>query len=493
MPTASLHRCRPIVAALVVPLTLGCATPVLSRDGQLVFQQKGAHGASVITANGVEFLDRASIPRPVVRRSIDEPWRPATGFLLPSDGVWRKTATPVAVEGHGLAVVLRSSDLLIPSWGGEILLRLDAIAPVAAFPRAASSVRPAERIAVVVDGAGPDTVALLDIALDNLGGADRAGIIDAAGARPVLPLLPGSHHTLLHAAVERLVAQRPHQATRDLAGALDLARSWITTAPPVPDPSPRSASKPLRHVLVLTDGAGPAHGGARLSAATRGLAAAGIQLVAVATDHVDAGALAALGGGAAAVSALDDRKEIIDKAIPAPGDVVLEDVTLSTSSVPAPARMIEVSGGDTALGLYADHLSLGQVYAGEARTEVARIALPPWVPGEPLELTVTATYRDVESGHAQSAHTTIRCRYSDDVEEISRARHGDVIAYASALAMVRRLHRAFLGSELDRPGGVRRIASLQATTLADLARVQHDRALAVQAEMLTTLLAVIED
>jgi hypothetical protein len=247
-------------------------------------------------------------------------------------------------------------------------------------------------------------------------------------------------------------------------------------------------------VLLLTDGTGSAHGGARLAAATRGLAAAGIQLVAVATDHVDAGTMAAVGGGgAAAVGSLDDRKEIVDKAIPAPGDVVLEDVTLSTSSVPAPARMIEVSGGDTALGLYADHLSLGQVYAGEARTEVARVALPPWVPGERLELTVTATYRDIESGHAQSAHATIRCRYSDDVEEISRARHGDVIAYASALAMVRRLHRAFLGSELDRPGGVRRIATLQATTLADLARVQHDRALAAQAEMLTTLLAVIED
>jgi hypothetical protein len=155
--------------------------------------------------------------------------------------------------------------------------------------------------------------------------------------------------------------------------------------------------------------------------------------------------------------------------------------------------MIEVSGGDTALGLDADHLSFGQVYAGEARTEVARVVLPPWVPGEPLDLTVTATYRDVKSGRAETAHATIRCRYSDDVEEISRARHGDVIAYASALAMVRRLHRAFLGSELDRPGGVRRLALMQATSLASLARAQGDHALAVQAEILSSLLGVIED
>ena len=37
------------------------------------------------------------------------------------------------------------------------------------------------------------------------------------------------------------------------------------------------------------------------------------------------------------------------------------------------------------------------------------------------------------------------------------------------------------------------MAGMQAVTLADLARVQHDRALAIQAEMLTTLLDVIED
>jgi hypothetical protein len=155
--------------------------------------------------------------------------------------------------------------------------------------------------------------------------------------------------------------------------------------------------------------------------------------------------------------------------------------------------MIEVSGGDAALGLYADHLSLGQVYVGEARTEVARVAFPPWVPGEPLELTVTATYKDLGSGRPQTASATLRCRYSNDVEQISRARHGDVIAYASSLAMVRRLHRAFLGSELDRPGGMRRLANMQATSLAALATVQRDQALATQAEVLATLLGVIED
>lgn len=494
MPLPGLRSCRSIATALcaLAVASGGCSAPVLSRDGQLVFQPQGAHGASVITANGVEFLDRKEIPRPFIRRSVDEPWRPATGFLMPSDGVWRKTATPVAVEGHGLAVVLRSSDVLIPSWGGEILLRMDAIAPAAAFPDAASSVRPPERLVIVVDGTGPDTMALGDIALDNLGGADRAGVIDATMARPVLPLLPGSHHTLLHAAVDRLLAQTDHSRSqrtdaRDLAGALALAREWVGA------PRPGDTTT-LRHVLVLSDGVGAEHGGARLAQELRDLAAAGVELTAVATDRLGPSALAALGvRRAEAATSLDDRKDIIDRSVPPPGAIVLDDVTLSTSSVPAPARMIEVSGGDTAIGLDADHLSFGQVYAGEARTEVARVVLPPWVPGEPLDLTVTATYRDVKSGRAETAHATIRCKYSDDVEEISRARHGDVIAYASALAMVRRLHRAFLGSEVDRPGGVRRLALMQATSLASLARTQGDHALAVQAEILSTLLGVIED
>jgi hypothetical protein len=480
------------LAAALVVVAGGCAMPVLSRDGQLVFQQKGARGASVITANGVEFLDRAEVPQPVVRRSAGDPWRPATGFLMPKDGVWRKTSTPVAVQGHGLAVVLRASDAFVPSWGGEVLLRMDAIAPAAAFPKAAASVRPVERLAIVIDGAGADTVALVDAALEDLGGSDRVGIIDATLARPVLPLLPGSHRTLLHAAAERLIAQAESSRSRDpvardLAGAIALARGWLSA------PSPHDAAPHVKHVLVLTDGAGAARGGARLDREVQGLTAAGVRLTGVATVPLDEGSLAALGPDVEVAGLVSERREMVARAVPPPGDVVLDGVEISVSAVPAPARVIELSGGENALGLYADHLTLGELYVGEARTEVARVALPQWVPGEPLELTVTARYKDVASGHAERATATIKCRYSADVEEIANARHGDVIAYASALAMVRRLHRAFLGSQADRVGGIRRVVRMQATSLADLARTQSDAALGVQAEMLSTLLGVIDD
>ncbi len=469
----------------------GCSAPVLTRDGQLVFQPKGARGASVITANGVEFLDRTEVPQPVVRRSPDEPWRPATGFLMPSDGVWRKSSTPVPVQGPGLAVVLRSSDVLIPSWGGEILVRLDAIAPVAAFPRAASSVRPPERIAVILDGDGAEAMVLADVLLENLGGADRIGVIDATQARPVLPLLPASNRTLLHGAMERLLAQTPQArsrepASRDLPGALALARGWVTAGP-------GHDAEVTRHVVVLSDGTGVPRGGPRLQQEVDQLGAAGVRVTAIATDWLEVNGLSPLGADAHSGVSLADRKEALDHAVPPPGEIVLDDVTLSLSSVPAPARMIEVSGGQSALGLYADQLSLGELYAGEARTEVARVVLPPWVPGEPLELTLTARYRDVASGKDQKAEATLRCRYSADVEEIANARHGDVIAYASGLAMVRRLHRAFLGGRVDKLGGIRKLVALQASSLAALARDRGDPAVATQSEVLTSLLGVIED
>jgi hypothetical protein len=406
--------------------------------------------------------------------------------------VLRKTSTPVAAQGPGLAVVLRSSDEIVPSWGGEILLRLDAIAPEAAFPHAAGSARPPEMVVVIVDGAGSDTLELLDDALENLGGADRIGIVDATSARRVLPLLPGSHRSLLRAAVERLLAQHDHARShdlyaRDVAGALATARGWLSLH------APNEPAGTTRHVLILTDGRGVSRGGAQLEAAARELAASGVVVTALGSQPLDPTMLGPLHGDPRAVGPIGERKDLLVQVLPPPGEIVLDDVSLSLSSVPAPARVIETSGGESALGLFADHLWLGQLYVGEARTEVVRLALPQWVPGEPLELTVTAKYRDVASGKPQTAEATIRCRYSANVEEIANTRHGDVIAYASALAMVRRLHRAFLGSEVDRLGGLHQIVDLQARSLGDLARRRSDPALAAQAEMLSTLLGVIED
>jgi hypothetical protein len=456
----------------------GCSRPVLSRDGQLVFAEGGARGASVLTANGVEFLDRADIPTPVVRRSVNEPWRPATGFLLPASGVWTETARPIAVNGRGLAVVLRTSDALVPSWGGEILVRIDALVPASAFPEA--STRAPRMLAVVIDGAGANTAALVGVALDNLGERDRAMIVDAAPARAVLPLVPGSHRTLLGAAVERVAGSARRGARpRDVAGALALARTRLTSG--------------VRQVLLVTDGGGAA-GGARIEREVRALAAQGIRLTAVgAPDRLAREALAGLGDDVHTGGAFADREDAVAAAVPPPGDMVLDDVELTLSSAPAPLRVIEMSGGSSALSLEVHRILLGELYAGEARTEVARVAVPVWVAGEPLDIEVTATYRHVASGERLAARQAIRCRYSNDVERIANARHGDVIAYASSLAMVRRLHRAFVGSQVDRVGGLRPVVAWQARSIAAMAKAQGDPALAAQAEILSTLLGAIEE
>lgn len=477
-------------ALLAAIASLGCAPPVLSRDGQLVFAQGGARGATVLTANGVEFIDRADIPKPVIRRSANEPWRPATGFLLPPDGVWRETSKPVAVSGHGLAVVLRASDALFPSWGGEILLRIDAVVPAAAFPDAAPSLRPAKKLVIIVDGHGPNTAPLVRVAIDNLGERDRVAIVDTARPRTIMPLVPGTHRTLLGAAVERVAGSDnpPAEPHRDLASALAIARGWLTarTAGPL---------GLVRHVLVITDGAGVIEGAHsdRITPEIRALTAAGARLTGIgSSDRVRRGDLAALGPDIFAGGLFAEREDAVARAVPPPGSIALRDVSLVVSSVPAPLRVVELSGGSSALALESDRIHLGDLYAGEARTEVARVAIPVWVPGEPLEITVTAAYTDAATGTPLSASSTIRGLYSNDIERIAKSRHGDVIAYASALAMVRRLHRAFAGSMVDEIGGLRTMVAWQAHSLGVLARVERDPALATQAEILATLLSALD-
>lgn len=495
---ASLRRSFRAVAetSVLFALALGfsaCSKPVLTRDGQLVFTPAGGRrGASVLTANGVEFLDATEIPKPNVRRSPYDPWVPATGFILPKDGVWRETSRPVAIAGQGLAVVLRSSDTLIPSWGGEVLVRIDISAPHDAFPAARASVREPRRIALVIDGYATNTIHHARTVLDNLGAEDRLVIIDAQGARIVVPPLPGSDHTLLDGAITRIVdhpLSTNERAPRDLPTALGLARKFVTAN--IGESAPTSA---LRQVIVLTDGIGVASGQLRLASEIAWLRQRAVRVSALGmTNSLRPENLGPFENEGFVYSSTDKRDEALDKLVPPPGDVVLEDVELTFSSVPAPVRVLEVSGGLAALSLDHDRLSLGDLYAGEARTEVARIAMPVWVPGEPLELTVTARYRDSATGAWLTANTTLAARYDDDVERIARARHGDVIAYASALSMVRRLGRIFQGSRTDQLGGLRPIVTMQADSLARLSRETGDSALGVQADVLRALLGVVDD
>lgn len=438
--------------APLLVLLAGCAQPVLARDGTMVFQEKGAHGASVLTANGIEYRDNSSPPVALVRRSADEPWRAPIGFILPKDGRFTQASRPTVLATSGLAIVLRPSDTRVPAWGGEVLVRVDVIAPAAE-----GTARWGENIAVVVDGESADAPTLADAALAQLAGRDRVTILDARGARTVVPMMPASHRSMAIAALKNHFRTRA-PAPRDMPGALRKAGEAI------------ASPEVTQRVLVLTD--------APLTPAdvtdVSRLAQRGVQIGAVRTQGQDD---------------LDDRLEAVRTQIPQAGMTTFRDVRLTFEGTPAPSHVLEASGGEARWALDAGELVLGNVRAGEARTEVVRVTIPPWVSGEAFRFTVTAHVDDLAYGGPRDFKADVPCTYDDDIERIAKSRHGDVIAYASAMATLRRLDAAFIGDDVGRAGGLRRIAEMHATSMKLLARDTKDFAIQEQADLLVALLA----
>jgi hypothetical protein len=419
------------------------------------FSQKGAHGASVITANGVEFHDTNDLPTPVVSRDANEPWRAPIGFILPRDGRFTETSKPHVLGTTGLAIVLRPSDTRVPAWGGEVLVRVDVIAPAAE-----GTARWGENVALVVDGEGPDTAELASIALEQLAGRDRVSIIDVRGARTIVPSMPATNRSMAMAALTAHLRARAGIAPRDVARALGAAGQAVST------------SNVTQRVLLLTD---HALGPDEVTEVAR-LAQHGVQVASVSTT----------GKG-------DDdrteRAEAVRAAIPAAGMTTFRSVYLTFQGTPAPTHVIEASGGEARWRLDAGELVVGNVRAGEARTEMLRVSVPAWVPKEEFRFTVTAHVDDLSWGGPREFAAEVPCVYDDDIERIAKSRHGDVIAYASAMATLRRLDRAFIGENVDRSGGLRKLAELHARSMQALARDTHDFATQEQADMLAALLS----
>jgi hypothetical protein len=434
------------------PLLLaGCAQPIIARDGTMVFQEKGAHGASILTANGIEYRDSNSPPVAVVRRSADEPWRAPIGFILPKDGRFTQASRPTVLATSGLAIVLRPSDTRVPAWGGEVLVRVDVIAPAAE-----GTARWGENVAIVLDGESSDVPALVDAALAQLAGRDRVTILDAHGARTVVPMMPASHRSMAVAALQNHTRTRA-RGPRDMAATLRAAGAAI------------ASPEVTQRVLVLTDAALAPSDVADVSR----LAQRGVQIGAVRVRGQDD---------------LDERIEAVRTQIPQAGMTTFRDVRLTFEGTPAPSHVLEASGGEARWVLDAGELVLGNVRAGEARTEVVRVTIPPWVPGEDFRFTVTAHVDDLAYGGPRDFKADVPCTYDDDIERIAKSRHGDVIAYASAMATLRRLDAAFIGDDVGRAGGLRRIAEMHATSMKLLARDTKDFAIQEQADILVALL-----
>ncbi|MCA9591363.1 MAG: hypothetical protein KC657_38975 [Myxococcales bacterium] len=439
-------------AALLLTLTAACDRPFLARDGSIVLPEPGGGGgASVLTANGIEYMDRTSVPTPVIVSDANEPWRAPIGFILPKSNRLTATSVPTVLATTGLAIVMRPSDTRVPSWGGEVLVRVDVIAPAAQ-----GTARWGENVAIVIAaGARTEAAELVDAALGQLAGRDRIVVLDAYGARPIVPLMPASNRSMVTAAVRAQLSRR--RGTLDTARALAAAGRAVSGAT-------------VQRVLLLSEG----DVGARAYRTASLLAEGGVQVSRVDTLE----------------GTRDDRVAAVTQAIPSAGDITFRDVRLKFAAVPAPSHVLEATGGDVRWRLDEGELSLGDIRAGEARTEVLRVTVPPWVPGEDFTFTVQASFDDRRWGGPRLIEAKLPCVYDDDIERIAESRHGDVIAYASAMATLRSLDQAFVGADVQRLGGLRRVALLHAKSMRLLARDTKDFAVQEQADMLAALLGV---
>jgi hypothetical protein len=444
---------RRAIACGLLAAVCGCGRPFLTRDGTLVFPEKGAHGAAVLTANGFEFHDVAEVPERVVVRDPYEPWRAPLGFLVPANHRFTHTSTPTLVSTDGLTISLRSSDPRVPSWGGEMLVRIDVLGA-----DAAGTARWGEDVAIVLDGRGAEARALCSAALGRLGSRDRVVVVDSAGARVQVPAIPASNRSLVLGAIDRALGGRT-RARRDVRRAVAAAVSALSRGT-------------LRRVLVLSDQPDAAR-----DEATRALGEEWVPLEVVGT------------------SAGRDPKARIRQVldfVPAAGAPAFHDVVLAFEGVPAPAHVLEASGGDARWELEGGELALGDVRAGEERTEVVRVTIPAWTPGEAFTLHVAARFEaEARRGEVRRVNAELPSMYDDDVERLAESRNGDVIAYASALATLARLDAAFIGGTGCDADGLLPLARMHARSLALLARDQGDPAAAERAAVLEALLAAV--
>jgi hypothetical protein len=450
--SADLRICLlAILSAALGASALGCERPFVARDGTLSFQEKSknGHGAAVLTANGVEYRDNADVPTPIRHRSADEPWRAPLGFILPKGGTFTQMSRATTLATSGLAIALRPSDTRLPAWGGEVFIRIDVTAPAAE-----GDARWGENVAIVIDGDGPDTLALADLAMGQLAGRDRVVLLDTAGARVIVPRMPASNRSMLLAALKNDRA-KPSKLPRDMKGTLRAASIAI------------ASEAVTQRVLVLTES-----GAKEAQSELASLAQRGLQVGTIATRGDD----------------LDARTEALRETIPQAGLTTFRNVRLTFEGTPAPSHVLEASGGEARWALESGELALGNIRAGEARTEIVRVTVPPWVAGEPFRFTVTAHVDDLAYGGPRDFSAEVPCLYDDNIERIANSRHGDVIAYASALATLRRLDAAFTGDNVDKAGGLRRIAQAQVTGLKRLAADTKDPAIQEQADLLSAQL-----
>jgi len=300
-------------------------------------------------------------------------------------------------------------------------------------------------------------------------------VIDAAPPRVMVPPIPATNRSLAEATLEKQLATLP-RGDANLAAALAIARISL-------------GNSGLRRVVILTDGS-PNNASAQIGA----LARDGIVVSAIASragvDPALAESLVTEGGIAHVHPSLESRRAAVRYVVPEAGLVAFTNVILEVRGSPSPSHVIETSGGGVRWHLDEGELVLGDVRSGETRTEVVRITIPPFASGTRFTFEITARATN-PAGEERRFGAEIGCVYDDDIERIAQSRNGDVIAYASALATVKRLDGAFAGPDVERAGGIWQIARLHAQSMTLLARDTGDWSIQKQADLLNAIVGTV--
>jgi hypothetical protein len=472
-----MHAASIAVIATTLGALGGCNTlsARFTREGMLAIGPRNAAVAGQAGTEGPH--DDANPPERHVSRSAFDTWRPPPLGVLPPGMVLHNTSVPVQLVAGNVALTLRSSDRLVPAWGGDVYVRVDLLGG-----GAAEQVPPRDLV-VLVDTREASAVArarrIAASLFETLHGTDRGALIATTGWGQVLvPLMPAAAGPLL---IERARALEV-RGGEDLASAVGRA---------VPMLAGHEAGR-IRRLVVLSGSGEFISGEARqwIEVALRlGAEVRLAPLLPAASRRFEA--LSAVTDAIALpVLPTDDahEREAIEElsALP-PARLVAEDMTLVVESLPGPLHLIEVSGATPIWTPSGGEVPLGEVRAGEARTVVLRGRVPAWRPGAEYELALRVRYRD--DGGAHEVGRIFHARYSGSPSEQAGSRAGDVLQYVSLLNTMSRFQAALARHDMATLLSVREPAALQARSLQYYAREHHDPIMLAQAELMLDLLA----
>jgi hypothetical protein len=396
--------------------------------------------------------------------------------ILPPESVLRNPAPPMVLHAGPVALTMRSSDRLLPAWGGDVYFRLDV-------DSGTRTERPQPRdLVVVMDTRDRGSLArqrrFATSVFSTMRSGDHGALISTAeGSEVLVPLLPFAGLPLL--------LQRTDGATDvnnpDLGTALERAVGILSG----------ENSGRARRLIVLSSSAAILDHDTRewLSrAAAMGIHVDLVPLAVGAAVRFEQIAAATHANALAEVrDAIEEETNAIATVAAMPSLQTLADrVVVSLESVPGPVHLLEVYGANAVWTPSGGEVPIGTVFAGDARTLVLRSIVPPWRDGGDFELHVRVTYHDGSGDHEvrQSMHAT----YSGVPSIQSYSRSGDILQYASLLTTLAHVQYAIAHGDSERFGALRDPAMTQAQALLLYARSHNDEIMAEQATLLRQLI-----